>query len=140
MELLDALSDYTPHFLPPHETQTAESLAFLDGATEIIHRLPQWENPVHNHSKQLAYEEITKAWILVVDEASKRGAGISLQYGGWDARLAKHDEQSNSKMNAALVQIREAVGWMGDSGRNPRLGGLGAFGVHAGFGVPVRTW
>jgi len=142
MELLDALSDYTPHFLPPNESLAATSLSFLDGATEIIHRLPQWENPVHNHSKQLAYEEITKAWILVVQEASKRGAGISLQYGGWDVKLAKHDEQSNSKMHAALVQMREAVGWMGDStnnGRSPRLGGLG-FGVHAGFGVPVRTW
>ncbi|KAH0613185.1 uncharacterized protein H6S33_009565 [Morchella sextelata] len=62
-ELLDALSDYTPHFLPPNESQAATSLTFLDEATHIIHRLPNWDNPLHNHSKNMAYEEITKAWV-----------------------------------------------------------------------------
>ncbi|KAL7268159.1 Tethering factor for nuclear proteasome sts1 [Rhizina undulata] len=141
MELLDALSDYTPNFLPPNEPQTSTSLAFLDEATNIIHRLPNWDNPLHNHSKQMAYEEITKAWILVVQEAAKRGAGIGLHSGGWDTKLAKHVEQSEGKMQAALTQMRQALGWMGEggnNGRNQRLGGL-VFNMHSPQ-VSVRSW
>lgn len=141
-ELLDALSEYTPHFLPPNEAQFSTSLTFLDEATNIIHRLPTWENPVHNHSKHMAYEEMAKAWVLVVQEAAKRGAGIGLQAGGWDTKLAKHVEQSEGKMQAALTQMRQALGWMGDSGngRNQRLGGLG-FSMHStGVQVPVGSW
>ncbi|KAI5854420.1 Cut8 six-helix bundle-domain-containing protein [Tricharina praecox] len=138
MELLDALSDYTPHFLPPNESQTAVSLSFLDGATDFIHRLPEWENPLHNYPKQTAYEEITKAWILVIQEAAKRGAGISLQYGGWESKLSRHNEHSGGRMQQAVVQIRQTLGLdEGANGRSQRS--------PAGFGVgmqsvSVRTW
>ena len=141
MQLLDALSDYTPHFLPPNEAQASTSLTFLDEATNIIHRLPTWDNPVHNHSKNMAYEEIAKAWVLVVQEAAKRGAGIGLHTGGWDTKLGKHVEQSEGRMQAALIQMRQSVGWMGDSGNGQRrIGGLG-FNMHStGVQVPVRSW
>lgn len=144
MELLDALSDYTPHFLPPNESQASVSLSFLDGATDFIHRLPSWENPLHNHPKQMAYEEMAKAWILVIQEAAKRGAGISLQYGGWETKLTKHNEHSGGRMESAVTQMRQTVAWGGDSngnnGRSQRSSTGFGFGMHSGAGVPVRTW
>jgi len=141
MGLLDALSDYTPHFLPPNENQATVSLSFLDGATDIIHRLPDWENPLHNHPKQTAYEEITKAWILVIQEAAKRGAGIGLQYGGWETKLSKHNEHSGGRLDAAVSQMRQTIGWIGETnyGRAPRSSAGFGFGMHSGTGVPVRT-
>ncbi|KAI5784572.1 Cut8 six-helix bundle-domain-containing protein [Geopyxis carbonaria] len=143
MELLEALSDYTTNFLPPNEPQTAISLSFLDGATDLIHRLPTWDNPLHNYSKQAAYEEMSKAWILVIQEATKRGAGISLQYGGWETKLLKHNEHSGGRMDVALSQMKQAVSWVGDSGINGRSSrqavGFG-FGMHSGVSVPVRSW
>lgn len=141
MELLDALSDYTPHFLPPNETQTAVSLSFLDGATEFVHSLPDWENVLHNQPKQTAYEEIGKAWILVIQEAGKKGAGISLHYGCWETKLAKHNEQSGGRLNNAVVAMRQTLGW-GDAAaaRNQRQTAGFGFGMHSGAGVPVRTW
>lgn len=139
-ELLDALSDYTPHFLPPNESQAATSLTFLDEATHIIHRLPNWDNPLHNHSKNMAYEEITKAWVLVVQEAAKRGAGIQLEYGGWGAKLAKHVEQSQGRMQSALVHLKQAVGH-DDYGKETNKFGGRNFNMHsAGVQVPVRSW
>ena len=42
VELLESLKDFTPHFLPPNESQAATSLTFLDGATDFIHRLPEF--------------------------------------------------------------------------------------------------
>jgi protein Cut8 len=121
-DLLEALSDFTPHFLPPHEIQTATSLSYLDGATKVIHELPEWENQLHRTEKNTAYEEISKAWALVISEAAKRGGGIQLQYGGWDQKLAKHNEISNGKMTIALNALSSNLGWMVGS---QTIGGTG---------------
>ena len=78
-QLLDALSDFTPHFLPPNESP---------------------------------YDEICKAWILVIREAAKRGGGIQLQYGGWDQKLQKHNQNSGGKLQAAVQELGSSLGWM----------------------------
>lgn len=110
--LLDALSDFTPHFLPPHESQTSTSLSYLDGATDIIHALPRWSTPQNNIERESAYDEICKAWIMVTREAAKRGGGIQLQYGGWDEKLAKHNQNSGGKLQAAINELGSILGWM----------------------------
>lgn len=111
--LLDALEDFTPHFLPPNESQTSISLSFLDAATDIIHRLPKWDDNQHKHHKNSAYEEMSKAWTLVIREAAKRGGGIQLQYGGWDQKLAKHNELAEGRMQGAVEEMKTRLGWMG---------------------------
>lgn len=122
-DLFEALKDYTPHFLPPNELQPATSLNFLDGATEILHRLPNWETFQHNRHKQEAYEEMAKAWAMVVREAAKRGGGIQLGYGGWDQKISKHNELSGGRMQEAVNELRSHLGWMGgNEGDGPQAG------------------
>lgn len=141
LSLLDALLDYTQHFLPPVESQPSTSLAFLDGATQIIHRLPVWDNDVNNRHKQNAYEEMTKAWVLVIGEAAKKGAGIAMQYGGWDMKLAKHDEASGGRMQLAMVEMRNALmGGVDTAARSKRTTGFGFGMISSGVPVPVRSW
>jgi protein Cut8 len=111
-ELLESLKDFTPHFLPPYELQPATSLAFLDGATDIIHRLPDWDTYQHNRHKQEAYEEMAKAWAAVIQEAAKKAGGIQLQYGGWDQKIAKHNEVSGGRMQEAVNELHKSLGWM----------------------------
>ena len=110
--LLDALSDFTPHFLPPNESQPATSLSYLHGVTQIIHELPQWDSPQHNLAKENAYEEISKAWVCVIREASKRGGGIQLRYGNWDQKLQRHDEISRGRLQEAVQELNAALGWI----------------------------
>lgn len=110
--LLNALADFTPHFLPPHESQSSISLDYLDAVTEIIHELPEWDTPSHNLAKQNAYEEISRAWAVVIREASKRGGGIQLQYSGWESKLRQHNERSGSLMNEAYTELMNALGWL----------------------------
>jgi protein Cut8 len=112
-ELLESLKDFTPHFLPPNEQQPATSLTFLDSATEIIHRLPNWDTYQHNRHKQEAYEEMAKAWAMVIREAAKKAGGIQLQYGGWDQKIAKHNEVSGGKMQEAVNELQGGLGWIG---------------------------
>lgn len=113
MALLEALDDFLPHFLPPNEPQTAQSLGFLDAATEVVHRLPNWESFQNNQHKQNAYDEISSAWAMVLREASKRAGGMQLQYEGWDKKLEKHNQQSNGKLQEAMDELRSILGWMG---------------------------
>lgn len=125
VNLLDALADFTPHFLPPHEPQASQSLSFLDSATEIIHHLPDWATFQHRLHKQNAYEEISKAWTLVIQEAAKRAGGIHVQYGGWDQKLAKHNQQSGGKLQEAVNEMSNHLGWMGGQLSTQQHGGRG---------------
>jgi len=124
MDLLDALRDFTPSFLPPHQMQTSMSLAYLDGATEMIHQLPNWDTYQHNRHKMEAYEEIARAWAGVIREAAKKGGGFQVQYGGWDQKLAKHNDMSGGKMGEAMNELRSSIGWMGAAANEPGQGGV----------------
>jgi len=121
--LLDALSDFTPHFLPPNETNTAQSLNFLDGATNLIHRLPNWDSFQNNMTKQNAYEEMAKAWSMVLKEAGKRAGGIQLQYEGWDKKIVKHSQDSGGKLQPAVDHLQAILGWTAGQGGAAQHGG-----------------
>lgn len=141
--LLDALSDFTPHFLPPHESQASTSLSYLDGATDIIYTLPRWSTPQNNIEREFAYDEMCKAWILVIREAAKRGGGIQLQVGGWDEKLAKHNQNSGGKLQAAIIELATILGWMHGPG-NEAGNDLGSireqlFSGTYGLGTPVKV-
>ncbi|KAG9245043.1 tethering factor for nuclear proteasome sts1 [Calycina marina] len=113
VDLINALADYTPHFLPPNESQITVSLAFLDSATKFVHELPEWDSQSHKYHKDNAYDEISGAWALVVSEASKRGGGFGFHSGGWDQKLTKHNEQSGGRMQVAVQALGSGIDWMG---------------------------
>lgn len=115
-DLIDALTDFTPHYLPPNETQTTVSLNYLDQATRVIHNLPEWDSQSHKHHKDNAYDEISRAWALVISEGSKRGGGFALHSGRWDETISKHNEQSGGRMQVAANALGPNLGWMGGMG------------------------
>ncbi|OQD73872.1 hypothetical protein PENDEC_c013G03548 [Penicillium decumbens] len=145
--LLEALSDFTPNFLPPNEPQPSVSLSYLDGATDIIHALPRWSTPQNNIERDSAYDEIGKAWVLVIREAGKRGGGIQLQYGGWDQKLAKHNQTSGGKLQSAVNELGSNLGWMSGPDSPSQSPGGNEFGSLRdqllsgtyGLGTPVRV-
>lgn len=139
--LIDALSDFTPQFLPPNETQPTKSLQFLDEATKLIHELPDWEPQTYRHHKENAYEDISKAWALVINEAAKRGGGFNLHSGGWDQILSRHNEQSNGRLNSAISAMANSVGWMGpnESGNSSDQNSILNQLMSGTYGAPVRV-
>jgi hypothetical protein len=120
--LIDALSDFTPQFLPPVEQQANISLQYLDAATKVIHELPDWESQQYRHHKDNAYDEISGAWALVITEAAKRGGGFALHTGGWEQRLAKHNQQSGGKLEQGMNAMANEVGWMRNNSNAPSSG------------------
>ncbi|KAF2665333.1 Cut8-domain-containing protein [Microthyrium microscopicum] len=112
LDLLDALRDFTPTFLPPNEPQTGVSLKYLDAVTHLIHRLPDFDNFQNNRHKHEAYEELARAWACVIKEAGKRGGGIQLRISNWDEKIEKHNEASGNRMQAALQELHASLNWM----------------------------
>lgn len=142
--LIDALMDFTPQFLPPIETQPSKSLQFLDGATNFIHELPDWQPQAYRHHKDSAYEEISKAWALVINEAAKRAGGFNLHSADWDQKLSQHNERSSGRLAGAINAMTESVGWMGQNSnggpgpstdQNSILNQL----MSGSYGAPVRV-
>ncbi|ANB13965.1 Sts1p [Sugiyamaella lignohabitans] len=111
-EFLSALSDYTSNFLPPTESQPSNTLAFLDSATDLLHQLPVWSNPVNNHHQWVCYDDIASAWIVAIREASKRAGGLGLVHDGWQVKLDKHNEKSDDRLKDAVACIRNELSWL----------------------------
>lgn len=49
----------------------------------------------------------------MIQEAAKRAGGIHIQYGGWDQKLTKHNQQSEGKLQEAVDEMSKHLGWMG---------------------------
>jgi len=141
--LIEALTEFTPHYLPPNESNATSSLSYLDGATNVIHELPDWQNSAHKHHKDNAYDEISRAWALVISESSKRGGGFQLHNDQWDQKLTKHNELSGGKMQIAVNALGSSLDWIG-AGPNIGTGDPGSIrsqllsGTY-GANLPVRV-
>lgn len=105
-ELLGALLDYTPHFLPPNEAHLSDTMEFLDGATAVISRLPDWNNINHSLLKREAYEEINGAWSTAFKEAVRRGNfGASV----YRQKLKHWNDVSNNQLSGALLLSERSI-------------------------------
>lgn len=142
--LVDALSDFTAQYLPPIESQTNVSLQYLDGATKVIHELPDFDSQGYRHHKDGAYDEISRAWALVISEASKRGGGFALHTGGWDQTLIKHNQQSGGRLEAAMNAMGNAGWTASNSGASSTTGSSDPNSIlnqlmNGTYGAPVRV-
>lgn len=124
VQLIDALRDFTPSYLPPQETQTGQSFAFLDAVTNMLHRLPDWDTYQHQRHKNDAYDELSKAWAAVIKEAAKRAGGFHMQLGGWDQKLLEHNQRSGGKFQEAVNELHTDLGFMQAGVGQPGVAGV----------------
>lgn len=127
--LVEAIAEFTPQYLPPVETQNTVSFQFLDGVTKIIHQLPDWDSTQYRLHKENAYEDIARAWALVITEAAKRGGGFMLHSTGWHQVLEKHNQQSGGRLEVAMHALATHVGWVGSN--NASSSGSGGSGQNS---------
>lgn len=119
-DFLSALSDYTLHFLPPVETQPSNSLEFLDQATALLHKLPNFSKLSNNYFKELAYEQLSHTWCICLKEfiknpSTSNNAGLLLLINNnWEAKLKKHNEDSNNKLESVVEFFKDEISWLDD--------------------------
>lgn len=142
--LVNAIMDFTPQYLPPIENQASISLVYLDGVTKIAHSMPHWDSQTYRHHKDHVYDELAKAWTMVISEAAKRGGGFTLHNEGWAEVLAKHNEQAGGRLQPAVHALANHVGWM-NSDQNSSSAGSSEQGsflnqlLNGSYGSPVRV-
>lgn len=124
LALLDAISDFTPQYLPPIESQPGVSVEYLDGATKLIHSLPDWDGAANRQHKENAYEEMARAWALVISEAAKRGGGILLSHEHWDQKLIEHNQKAGGRLQYAVDAMENHLSWVRGSS-SPSQGNTG---------------
>ncbi|OLL22555.1 Tethering factor for nuclear proteasome sts1 [Neolecta irregularis DAH-3] len=108
LNLMSALSDYTPHFLPPNEKHINNSLVFVEGITSIVQRIPDFHNKLHNIQKSQAYAELDNAWVLCITEALKHSGGISFMSAGWPAKIENHHKSTGHKLVGAIKILHDS--------------------------------
>lgn len=101
----EALADYTAAFLPAHSaenTVSGQALIFLDGATELIHSLPEWTSPVNNVLRNRAYHEIAQAWAIVLRGRQGSMSFVLGEAAAWETRLTTHNRRADGRLGEAL--------------------------------------
>lgn len=139
-DFLSALSDYTLNFLPPVESLPANSLEFLDDATNLLHKLPDFEKSSNNYFKNLAYEQLSHTWCICLKEFIKSsnsttGCHASLLLlinNNWDSKLKKHNELSNNKLTSVVEFFRDEMSWLNDEfeSENAKFSNLKNFSIN----------
>ena len=124
IQLIEALRDYTPCYLPPRESQLRLSLVYLDAITSIVHRVPDWETHEPQRYKKEAYDEIGFAWAHVLEWHFKTSAQTAtiLQLGSWSQKLSEHNSKSGGNLAKALTLLQGAATGHMQSGTNDRGG------------------
>ncbi len=105
-DFYQALSDFTLNFLPPNESNPNITLAFLDGAVDALHKLPNWDEPALNCHKSLAYEELSNTMCLIIPDLVIKSGPMILITGDWENKLQRHDELSGNKFENVLQLIK----------------------------------
>jgi protein Cut8 len=108
--LLSAIADYTTHFLPPTTISPPELLSFLDSITHLLHRIPLFQNPIHNIARETAFADITGAWDLAIRYFLEHNGSFAFMLGGWLERLEAHAEKEG-EIRRVLENVRGEVSW-----------------------------
>lgn len=114
-ELKDAILDYAAHFASPDEFPTT-TFSFLHLATNVTHRLPNWENSQHNEVKRDLLAKLADYWKKAIENAASK-IGEGKIYGQtivseWARNLAQHNHDSNGTFQQAIDVFVNKLGWI----------------------------
>ncbi|CAK7903089.1 tethering factor for nuclear proteasome Sts1p [[Candida] anglica] len=65
-EFFHCLSDFILNNLPPIESNSSNSLKFLDNITNLIHNLPNFVNNEFQYTKMMAYDQVVNCWLIIL--------------------------------------------------------------------------
>lgn len=66
-EFLNGLSDYILNYLPPIENNLFHSLKFIDFSTNLIIKLPHFNNNEYKYIKLKCFEQIANTWLIILN-------------------------------------------------------------------------
>ncbi|KAH3675171.1 hypothetical protein WICMUC_002827 [Wickerhamomyces mucosus] len=129
-DFLNALSDFTLHYLPPVEMKPLNSLMFLDQATSLLHKLPMFSKLSNNYFKDLAYEQLSHTWCDSLKEFIKNSNNsglLMLINNNWEYKIKTHNELSNGKLSQVLDYFKDEISSIEDLDSSRKFSNLHNF-------------
>jgi protein Cut8 len=117
-EFLNCVSDFILNFLPPIESNSINSLTFLNFITELIHNLPKFSSSEFQYIKNMAYEQIANTWMIVltIDDENDENELESIsklikiiKQLDLESKLEIHNENSLGKFTHVLEYIKSQI-------------------------------
>ncbi|KAI8083731.1 Cut8 six-helix bundle-domain-containing protein [Thamnidium elegans] len=116
-DLIDTLLQYANHFTSS-QVFPSTCFSFLDHATYIAHRLPNWDNDENNSLKKNLYQDLNNFWKLAIQNiASNLRQGEyyinSETVSEWAKSLAQHNSITNGYyFNESVHEFTSQLGYM----------------------------
>ncbi|KAI9202290.1 uncharacterized protein BJ171DRAFT_600985 [Polychytrium aggregatum] len=109
-----------PEGLAIDASYPVDALAYLHLATEVVHRLPVWQNPSHNLETRIElYRRLARQWRLVLVEIGRRLRDQGRLYGTtlvseWARNLGHHCRECNGDhgFSDAYEELKIQLGWL----------------------------
>ncbi|KAG0245611.1 Tethering factor for nuclear proteasome sts1 [Mortierella sp. GBA43] len=114
-ELVETVTDYTNHFTSPSEFPT-NSFSYLHMATDVCHRLPNWDSAANNEPKKNLYKSLEDSWIKTIRNASEK-VEQGRMFGQmtveeWAKNLQQHNITSQGMFSSAIEEFKLKLGWI----------------------------
>lgn len=115
-DLVETTLDLAAHFCGVDE-HASTAFAYLHHATSLAHRLPRWENEMHEKLRLDLYSRLEKFWKKAILEAGHRAVDQGRIYGAsavteWAKNLVSHDQESEGAFGDAVRLFVDKLGWI----------------------------
>ncbi|RHZ75019.1 hypothetical protein Glove_218g14 [Diversispora epigaea] len=115
IELKGAILDYADHFTSPEEFPT-NTFSFLHLATGFAHRLPEWENNLHNELKRDIYIKLAEYWKKAITNVSNKISEGKIHgrlvVAEWAKNLEEHNRVSRGLFQQTFDEFVIKFGWI----------------------------
>ncbi|KAI9295728.1 Cut8-domain-containing protein [Neoconidiobolus thromboides FSU 785] len=134
IELRESMIQYADHFFTAEKDMPSMIFNFLRLATDLVHRLPNWDHEADNQFKKECYLKLVEYWNLGIEIAStkmKEGKlfGRALVT-DWATDLDRHNSISNGEFVATIYLFQNKLGWVIGIGPMPHSDNFRSFPNH----------
>lgn len=89
--------------------------SFLKLASDLGHRLPEWEHEPHNQIKKEFYEKLAQHWNHAIELAAQKmeegklfGQSLVTE---WATELQRHNQISHGAFESSIALFKNKLGW-----------------------------
>lgn len=119
-DFLHCLSDFILHFLPPSSADLPTAIAYLDEATSLIFKVPNFTNSEFQYTRTVAFEQIANTWLAALSQVSPASCDDSSVNAKWDLlklvkenglvrKLANYNELLGNRFSAVCDYLHSEL-------------------------------
>lgn len=125
LELQESVFQYAEHFISAESEMPSIIFNFLKLASDLGHRLPDWDHGPDNQIKKDYYAKLVQHWNVAIELAATKmetgklfGRALVTE---WATELHRHNQLSNGAFESSIRLFKEKLGWVLGMGPLPQV-------------------